>query len=169
MEKSTRTLHRAYELPIAALMLCAPAEALVHLVSPTPTLPSPQPSQRAWRRHPAQCHLILPKSELCKNCGPDPLVRGRRPCRPVAAVKGLIPRAKSGSGRPTIYAESSQVREVGSIVHPACRADTHVGAGGRSSPPRSARVRSTAPPFVAELSAMAQFIPLLSRRFDEEN
>jgi len=43
------------------------------------------------RRLPAQCHLVLPLQNICTNCGADPLVRGRRPRRPVAPRKGLIP------------------------------------------------------------------------------
>src|SRR6266566_4269716 len=66
-----------------------------------------------WGRLKPQCHLVFPLSNICINCGADPLVRGRRPRRPVRGWMRLILLAKSGSRgtradqgvRPTTYAE----------------------------------------------------------------
>src|SRR5580658_367463 len=73
----------------------------------------------------AQPGGAFPKSDLCKGCGGDPPVRGRRPRRPVPAVKGPIPRAKNGSWgtradqgvRPTIFAG---VRSLGRSACATC-------------------------------------------------
>src|SRR6266566_9874631 len=50
-----------------------------------------------WGRLKPQCHLVFPLSNICINCGADPLVRGRRPRRPVRGWMRLILLAKSGS------------------------------------------------------------------------
>ncbi len=75
----------------------------------------------------AQCHIVFPLPDICINCGADPLVRGRRPRRPVRGWMRLIFLAKSGSRgtradqgvRPTIYAGfpvSGKLYDIGLIA-----------------------------------------------------
>src|SRR5207253_6369620 len=57
-------------------------------------------SKNRWGGRSAQCRLVFPPPITCINCEADPLVRGRRPGRPLAFGRKLIPNEERVRGDP---------------------------------------------------------------------